>query len=414
MPYAWRGPSGVGALGAATQSIGPAPSASGPAGTGAGAPSDSGNDPGPGPGPGAPGAGGPFSANDPAAAAGGASGFGFDAPSRADMTASAVGALSGMAGLGGPISGALGAAAGVAAGNSASKGAGQFGGGLVGGAFFGPLGSMVGAYVGGKFGSGEWGFEGHGQFDRDDPNSMGRVGSGLNADNTPNNAPSPAPGLGLGFQPGVTSAPLGPPDAPGPGLNPPGPGPALGPQPDVTIEPLDAPWQAGPQGGTDDGGGKGGKEGGFGPAAPGPDFSNMYAANEPTTATDASYGSGSGDGSGSGCVVCTTLHDHRLVEPIIYRAITAYGALVNDTTMRGYHWWGKPLARFLDRSPTARWLISPLARPVVRELAFRGGIGKSTWLGRRLLGLGEIACAAVATLLTPKQGSCENCKCRLN
>ena len=331
------------------------------------------------------------------------------------MTASAVGALSGMAGLGGPISGALGAAAGVAAGNSASKGAGQFGGGLVGSAFFGPLGSMVGAYVGGKFGNGEWGFEGKGQFDPDDPNSMGRVGSGLNADNTPNNAPGPAPGLGLGVQPGVTTGPLGPPDAPGPGLDPPGPGPALGPQPDVTIEPLDAPWQAGPQGDWDDGGkGKGGP-GGFGPADPtGPDFSNMFAANEPTTATDASYGSGSGDGSGSGCVVCTTLHDHRLVEPIIYRAITAYGALVNDTTMRGYHWWGKPLARLLDRSPTARLLISPLARPVVRELAFRGGIGKSTWLGRRLLGLGEIACAAVATLLTPKQGSCENCKCRLN
>jgi hypothetical protein len=137
----------------------------------------------------------------------------------------------------------------------------------------------------------------------------------------------------------------------------------------------------------------------------------MYAANEPTTATDAG---GGGGGDGGGCVVCTTLHDHRLVEPIIYRAITAYGALVNDTTMRGYHWWGKPLARFLDRSPTARWVISPLARPVVRELAFRGGIGKSTWLGRRLLGLGEIACAAVATMLTPKQGSCENCKCRLN
>ena len=310
------------------------------------------------------------------------------------MTASAVGALSGMAGLGGPISGALGAAAGVAAGNSASKGAGQFGGGLVGSAFFGPLGSMVGAYVGGKFGSGEWGFEGKGQFDPSAPDNMGRVGSGPGA--TP-------------VGPGLTQDPVT--------IDPPspiGPGPALGPQPDVTTEPLDAPWQAGPQGAPDDGGAGKGGPGGFGPADPtGPDFSNMFAANEPTTATDATEGGGGGDG-GGGCVVCTTLHDHRLVEPIIYRAITAYGALVNDTTMRGYHWWGKPLARFLDRSALARWLISPLARPVVRELAFRGGIGKSTWLGRWLLGLGEIACAAVATLLTPKQGSCENCKCRLN
>ena len=388
MPYSWRGPSGVGALGAATQSIGPAPSASGPAGTGAGAPSDSGNDPSPGPG--APGAGGPFSANDPAAAAGVGSGFSFDAPSRADMTASAVGAMSNMAGLGGPISGALGAAAGIAAGNSASKGAGQFGGGLVGGAFFGPLGSMVGAYVGGKFASGEWGFEGKGQFDPSAPDNMGRVGSGLNADNTPNNAPGPAPGLGLGVDPGVTTGPLGPPDAPGPGLDPPGPGPALGPEPDVSVSELAAPWQD--------------------PDAPStaPD---APAWNDPDAPSN--DGGGGGDG-GGGCVVCTTLHDHRLVEPIIYRAITAYGAHVNDTTMRGDHWWGKPLARLLDRSALARWLISPLARPVVRELAFRGGIGKSTWLGRRLLGLGEIACAAVATLLTPKQGSCENCKCRLN
>ena len=392
MPYSWRAPSGVGALGAATQSIGPAPSASGPAGTGAGAPSDSGNDPSPGPG--APGAGGPFSANDPAAAAGVGSGFSFDAPSRADMTATAVGALSGMAGLGAAAAGGLGAAAGVAAGNSASKGVGQFGGGLVGGAFFGPLGSMVGAYVGGKFGSGEWGFgSDRSQFDAREADNMGRVGSGLNADNTPNTAPGPAPGVGLGVNgyagPGVTSDPLGPPGeaAPAPG---PGPGVGLGPEPGVDVSDLDAP---GPGPGL-----------GLGPE-PGVSVSELDApSNE---------GGGGGDG-GGGCVVCTTLHDHRLVEPIIYRAITAYGALVNDTTMRGYHWWGKPLARFLDRSAFARWVISPLARPVVRELAFRGGIGKSTWLGRRLLGLGEIACAAVATLLTPKQGSCENCKCRLN
>jgi len=292
--------------------------------------------------------------------------------------------MSNMAGLGGPISGALGAAAGVAAGNSASKGAGQFGGGLVGGAFFGPFGSMIGAYVGGKFGSGEWGFEGKGQFDPFAPDNMGRVGSGPNA--TP-------------VGPGLTQDPvtIDPPSPIGPGLAVPAP-------PDVTVEPLAAPWQdpdLDPDRAPD--------------AAPWQDpdqAPDAPAWNDPDAPSNDD--GGGGGGSGGGCVVCTTLHDHRLVEPIIYRAIMAYGALVNDTTMRGYHWWGKPLARFLDRSALARWVISPLARPVVRELAFRGGIGKSTWIGRRLLGLGEVACAAVATLLTPKQGSCENCKCRLN
>ena len=341
--------------------------------------------------PDAPAAGAPTGPTEPSgpSANTGPSGFGFSGMSGADM----VGGLGSMAasalGAGG-FAGPMGAAAGFAAGNNADKSIGQAIGSGIGFAFGGPIGSGIFGYLGGKFGSGEWGFEGKGQFDPSAPDNMGRVGSGLNADNTPNNAPGPAPGLGLGVDPGVTTGPLGPPDAPGPGLDPPGPGPALGPEPDVSVSELAAPWQD--------------------PDAPStaPD---APAWNDPDAPSN--DGGGGGDG-GGGCVVCTTLHDHRLVEPIIYRAITAYGAIVNDNTMRGYHWWGKPLARLLDRSALARWLISPLARPVVRELAFRGGIGKSTWLGRRLLGLGEIACAAVATLLTPKQGSCENCKCRLN
>jgi len=138
------------------------------------------------------------------------------------------------------------------------------------------------------------------------------------------------------------------------------------------------------------------------------------AAGEQESNDAASGGSGGGGSGGGDCVVCTTLHDHRLVEPVTFQAIKAYGKLVNDNTMRGYHAWGKPLASLIDRSPIARRIIAPLAGPVVRELAHRGGMGKSNWVGRQLLRFGIIASSAVSVLIKPNKGkSCANCQCHL-
>lgn len=125
----------------------------------------------------------------------------------------------------------------------------------------------------------------------------------------------------------------------------------------------------------------------------------------------ADSGGGDGGGGGGGCIVCTTLHGHGLVDPLVFNAITAYGRQVDPATMRGYHLWGKPLARFLDRSPTARRLLRWAGKPVALELAHRAGMGKSRWLGRTLLRFGVLSSIAVGTLIRSSEGeSCTNCK----
>ena len=78
-----------------------------------------------------------------------------------------------------------------------------------------------------------------------------------------------------------------------------------------------------------------------------------------------------GDG-GDGCtVICTELHRQGLISDDIYKADAAFGKSLDDDTIRGYHLWGKPVARAMRKSPLLTWLIKPIVLSWARAMAGR-------------------------------------------
>jgi len=79
-----------------------------------------------------------------------------------------------------------------------------------------------------------------------------------------------------------------------------------------------------------------------------------------------------GDGGGDGTVICTELHRQGLMPDDIYKADADFGKSLDDDTIRGYHLWGKPVARAMRKSPLLTWLIKPLVLSWAHTMAGSG------------------------------------------
>jgi len=102
---------------------------------------------------------------------------------------------------------------------------------------------------------------------------------------------------------------------------------------------------------------------------------------------------GDGGGGDGGTVICTELHRQGLMPDDIYKADSAFGRSLDDDTIRGYHMWGKPVARAMRKSPLFTWIIKPLVLSWAHtmagrqnrfwSLALKMGIPVCRFIGRR-------------------------------
>lgn len=120
-----------------------------------------------------------------------------------------------------------------------------------------------------------------------------------------------------------------------------------------------------------------------------------------------------GEAGGKGAI-CTALHKRGINPAAVYQADAAYGLTLPYTATAGYHIWGKPIARQIDRSEWFARVMWWLAKPIIHEMARRGGwdgaggsiVSRATLdIGVRLCGwLGK---ARLRNHAVPGQGSGE-------
>ncbi len=73
----------------------------------------------------------------------------------------------------------------------------------------------------------------------------------------------------------------------------------------------------------------------------------------------------------------------------LYAADDAFGKSLSPDVMRGYHFWGKPVARLMSESATATAVTHVLAKPWMSEMARQAGLEEEgSWLGRAYLAIG--------------------------
>ena len=92
-------------------------------------------------------------------------------------------------------------------------------------------------------------------------------------------------------------------------------------------------------------------------------------------------------------VICTQTMHQGLLCPVILKADEAYGRTLPKEVMRGYHSWGRPVARTMKEFPILTYILAPFSRAWAHEAAFRyNGSGESNLLGRFLLKIGIPFC----------------------
>lgn len=94
-------------------------------------------------------------------------------------------------------------------------------------------------------------------------------------------------------------------------------------------------------------------------------------------------------GGGDDSVICTVLYEAGRLPRAIYLAEAAAGARLGDDVMRGYHLWGRPVARLLRRYTWLQRPVHAIVRPYLMELitgrhgrVLRTGIKVCRTLGR--------------------------------
>ena len=98
-------------------------------------------------------------------------------------------------------------------------------------------------------------------------------------------------------------------------------------------------------------------------------------------------------GPDSDSVICTELNSLGLLSDAVYKGDDRYGRKLSPTTMKGYHWWGKPFVRLMRRSKRALWWATALGVPCATEMAYRGGyVQKGSLFGHILLTFGIPVC----------------------
>lgn len=146
-------------------------------------------------------------------------------------------------------------------------------------------------------------------------------------------------------------------------------------------------------------------------AAVGHGFGGMGAA-----ATGAGTPGGGGGGGGGGSVICTALYDQALMDEAVYRADSEFGRSVNPVVLAGYWVWAKPIAKAMRKSRKVTKVVHFMARPWIKAMAERAGIGGGSAVGEAYLKVGIPACyvigvcamwlkfAADPSIVSPKAG----------
>lgn len=92
------------------------------------------------------------------------------------------------------------------------------------------------------------------------------------------------------------------------------------------------------------------------------------------------------DGIGSifGSVICTAFYKQGFISRKTWLGDSYYAADCHPTTFRGYYIWGIPIANQIGKRKWVAYLLFPLFRPVILEMAAQIWLGKSK-LHRRIL-----------------------------
>lgn len=94
-------------------------------------------------------------------------------------------------------------------------------------------------------------------------------------------------------------------------------------------------------------------------------------------------------------VVCTAIRRRGMMPYAVYKADDRFGKTLPRETMVGYHRWGVPLARLIDRSMVAARIAAPVTNLIAKEMARRANGwdgGFKTYFTSKLLDLGLALC----------------------
>lgn len=116
--------------------------------------------------------------------------------------------------------------------------------------------------------------------------------------------------------------------------------------------------------------------------------------------TPGEAGLGAGPGGDSGTVICTELHRQGLMTDYIYKADSEFGETLDEDTRRGYHLWGKPIAKAMSKSALLTQIVRPLAMEWAYEMANRqGSLSRKSWIGSAMLYVGVPVCRMVGKII---------------
>jgi hypothetical protein len=147
-----------------------------------------------------------------------------------------------------------------------------------------------------------------------------------------------------------------------------------------------------PQGPNTSGGESAGPDAGVsGPTGPGSSSDGTPGGAD--NSGDAGGGAGGGGGDG-GSVICTEIRRRGWMSDELWRADEAFASRVDADVIRGYHKFGKPIARAMRRSDTVARIVSVPALAWAREMARKSGAPvKGSRLGAAIMAVGLPICA---------------------
>lgn len=90
---------------------------------------------------------------------------------------------------------------------------------------------------------------------------------------------------------------------------------------------------------------------------------------------------GSAIGGALGSVICTAYYRNGFIRYRTWLACQHYGAMCEPVIFKGYQFWGKPIAHKIIRHRALAFLLFPIFRSTIYQMAAEMGIGKSTVAG---------------------------------
>ena len=101
-----------------------------------------------------------------------------------------------------------------------------------------------------------------------------------------------------------------------------------------------------------------------------------------------------------GTVICTELYRQGLLDEKTYLADSAYGALLDDAVLIGYHSWAEGIADKMRDSKILTKIVSVLAIPWAKEMAYQMGVlDKGHCLGKVMNMVGIPICRFIGRLM---------------